>query len=67
VDDRWRARLLAADGVTLVLWTARAEGTGLNYRPATSPLFAPLFVAPTAAVFRVRAVSQASATRVPND
>jgi hypothetical protein len=67
VDDRWRARLLAADGVTLVLWTARSEGAGLNYRPATSPLFEPLFVAPTAAVFRVRAESQVSVSRVPND
>ncbi len=65
VDDAWRARLLAADAVTLVVWTDRAGASGLVYRPAASPLFEPIFVAPTAGVFRVRS-GQPQPVRSPN-
>jgi predicted membrane channel-forming protein YqfA (hemolysin III family) len=54
VDDAWRARLLAQDRVTFVVWTARRAAEGLTYDPASSPLFEPLFVSKTAGVFRVR-------------
>jgi hypothetical protein len=54
VDDAWRARLLATDRVTHVVWTTRRHDAGLNYNPATSPIFEPLFVSETAGVFRVR-------------
>jgi len=54
VDDEWRRRVLAADQVTLVVWTDREAGLGRPYSPAGSPLFDPVFVAPTAGVFRVR-------------
>ena len=53
-DDPWRQRMMAADGVTLVVWTDREAGQGRGFNPATSPLFEPVFVAPTAGVFRVR-------------
>lgn len=54
VDDEWRRRVLAADRVTLVIWTDREAGQGRTYAPAGSPLFEPVFIAPTAGVFRVR-------------
>jgi hypothetical protein len=54
VDDAWRRRLLAADGVTYVVWTDREAGQGRAFTPASSPLFEPVFVAPTAGVYRVR-------------
>lgn len=55
VDDAWRRRVLAADGVTLVVWTDREARQGRAYSPAGSALFEPVFIAPTAGVFRVRA------------
>lgn len=55
VDDEWRRRVLAADGVTLVVWTDREARQGRAYSPAGSALFEPVFIAPTAGVFRVRA------------
>ncbi len=54
VDDAWRQRVLIADHVTLVVWTDREAGQGRSYTPAGSPLFEPVFIAPTAGVFRVR-------------
>jgi hypothetical protein len=53
-DDAWRAELLAADGVTYVVWTARGRDAGLTFSPADSPLFEPVYLAPTAGVFKVR-------------
>lgn len=53
-DDAWRAQLLAADGVTYVVWTDRDRAGGGRFSPADSPLFEPVFVAPTAGVFKVR-------------
>jgi hypothetical protein len=57
VDEAWRARLLAADGVTFVVWTARPQGPDATYAPASSSLFEPVFMAPTAGVFRVRSTA----------
>jgi hypothetical protein len=54
VDDAWRRQLLAADGVTYVVWTNREAATGQSWSPAGSPLFEPIYVAPTAGLFRVR-------------
>jgi hypothetical protein len=54
VNDAWRARLLAADGVTYVVWTDRDRAAGRTFSLADSPLFEPVFLAPTAGVFRVR-------------
>ena len=54
-DDAWRRQLLADGGVTCVLWTARSRETGGTFSPADSPLFEPIYVAPTAGVFKVRA------------
>jgi hypothetical protein len=54
VDDAWRARLLAADGVTYVVWTDRYRDSGSTYSPAASSLFDPIYVAATAGVFKVR-------------
>ena len=53
-DDAWRAQLLAADGVTYVVWTDRDRAAGRTFSPADSPLFEPVFLAPTAGVFKVR-------------
>jgi hypothetical protein len=50
VDDAWRRRLLADAGVTYVVWTDR-RGT---FSPAQSPLFEPIYLAPSAGVFKVR-------------
>ncbi len=55
VDEEWRRGVLEADHVTLVVWTDREAGQGRTYSPADSRLFDPVFVAPTAGVFRVRA------------
>jgi hypothetical protein len=54
IDDAWRARLLAADGVTYVVWTDRDRAAGRTFSPADSPLFEPIYVAPTAGVFKMR-------------
>jgi hypothetical protein len=54
VDDAWRARLLAADGVTYVVWSDRDRAAGRTFSPADSPLFEPVYVAPTAGIFKVR-------------
>jgi hypothetical protein len=54
-DDAWRAEALRADKVTMVVWTDRAGDQGRGFNPARSPLFEPIFVAPTAGVFRLRA------------
>jgi len=54
VDEEWRRRVLAADHVTLVVWTDREAALGRTYSPVGSPLFDPVFIAPTAGVFRVR-------------
>ena len=53
VDDAWRQRLLAENGVTYVVWTDRHRAQGGTYSPAQSPLFSPIYVAPTAGVFKV--------------
>jgi hypothetical protein len=53
-DDGWRQRLLADNGVTYVIWTDRDRATGGGYTPATSALFEPIHLTPTAGVFRVR-------------
>lgn len=53
-DDAWRARLLAEDGVTYVVWTDRDLAAGRTFSPADSPLFEPVYLAPTAGVFKVR-------------
>jgi hypothetical protein len=58
VDDAWRARMLAEDGVTYVVWTDRDRAAGGTYSPAASPLFEPVHVAPSAGVFRVRSAPQ---------
>lgn len=54
-DDAWRAATLRGDKVTMVVWTARAGDGSSGFNPARSPLFEPVFVAPTAGVFRLRA------------
>ena len=54
-DDAWRSQLLAANGVTYVVWTDRDRVAGGVFSPAQSPLFEPIYVAPTAGVFKVRA------------
>ena len=54
VDDAWRQRLLADNGVTYVVWTGRGRAGGGTFSPAESPLFEPVYVAPTAGVFKVR-------------
>ena len=46
--------MLAADGVTYVVWTDRYRDSGSTYSPAASSLFDPIYVAATAGVFKVR-------------
>ena len=53
-EDAWRQRLLVENGVTYVLWTDRHREQGGTFSPARSPLFEPIYVTPTAGVFKVR-------------
>ena len=55
VDDAWRMRTMRGDRVTLVMWTDRLATPGRTFNPADSPIFEPVFQAPTAGVFRLRA------------
>ena len=53
VDDAWRQQLWPRR-VTYVVWTDRYRQAGGTFSPAQSPLFEPIYVAPTAGVFKVR-------------